>query len=100
LFLHRDELAGVWDFSVFLDAPFKVTVARLAQRDGSHPDPTHPSVARYVDGQRLYFAACSPWQRANLVIDNTDVAHPTILRQDPNKTLETMRDGAGLSAKL
>jgi len=84
LFLHRDELAGVWDFSVFLDAPFEVTVARMARRDGSHPDPTHPSVARYVEGQRLYFAACSPWRRANLVIDNTDVAHPTIVWHDSN----------------
>lgn len=84
LFLHRDELAGVWDFSVFLDAPFEVTVARMAKRDGSHPDPRHPSVARYVEGQRLYFAACSPWRRADLVIDNTNVASPTIERHDRN----------------
>lgn len=39
LFLHRDELAGVWDLSVFLQVPFAVSVARLAARDGSHPDP-------------------------------------------------------------
>jgi uridine kinase len=78
LFLHRDELAGQWDFSIFLTAPFAVTVGRMAQRDGSHPDPGHPSLARYVQGQRLYFAACRPWERADLVIDNSDLAFPRI----------------------
>ncbi|MEV6599415.1 uridine kinase [Actinoplanes sp. NPDC051346] len=76
LFLHRDELAAHWDFSVFLSAPFEVTVPRMAARDGSHPDPAHPSQARYVQGQRRYFAACEPWQRASVVVDNTDVTRP------------------------
>jgi uridine kinase len=76
LFVHRDELWGVWDFSVFLHAPFAVTAARLAERDGTHPDPAHPSIARYVEGQRLYFAACAPWRRADLIIDNSDILRP------------------------
>lgn len=79
LFLHRDELTGVWDFSIFLDAPFEVTVARMAERDGSHPDPGHASLARYVEGQRRYFAACSPWSRADVVVDNTDLTRPSIV---------------------
>ena len=77
LFLHRDELVDVWDLSVFLQVPFEVSVARMAARDGSHPSPGHPSVGRYVGGQRLYFAACQPWQRADLVIDVTDLDAPS-----------------------
>jgi uridine kinase len=72
LFLHRDELADHWDCSVFLDVPFEVSVGRMAARDGSHPDPDHPSQRRYVAGQRLYFEECSPWTRATWVVDNTD----------------------------
>ena len=79
LFLHRDELAGVWDLSVFLQAPFAVTVPRMAARDGSHPDPAHPSVSRYVEGQRLYLDACRPWSRADLVVDATDLDAPTVI---------------------
>jgi uridine kinase len=79
LFLHRDELAGHWDLSVFLTAPFAVTVGRMAARDGSHPDPEHPSVARYVRGQRLYFDACRPWERADVVIDNSDFDRPALI---------------------
>ena len=76
LFLHRDELAGVWDLSVFLRVPFEVSVARMAERDGTPADPAHPGVARYVRGQRLYFAACRPWRRADLVVDNAVLSEP------------------------
>jgi uridine kinase len=51
LFLHRDELAGVWDLSIFLDVPFDVTAQRMAGRDGTSPDPRHPSLLRYVAAQ-------------------------------------------------
>lgn len=78
LFLHRDELAGGWDLSVFLQVPFTVSVARLAARDGTHADPQHHSLVRYVEGQRRYFTACQPWQRADLVIDATDLDAPTL----------------------
>ncbi|WP_197522450.1 nucleoside/nucleotide kinase family protein [Occultella aeris] len=81
LFLHRDELAPVWDASAFLDVPFTVSAARMAVRDGSHPDPEHPTMRRYVGGQRLYFAAAHPWRRATYVVDNTD--YPSPCRIDP-----------------
>ncbi len=76
MFLHRDELARRWDLSVFLDVPFTETARRMAERDGSSADPTHPSMRRYVDGQRLYLATCEPRRRATLVIDNSDPQAP------------------------
>lgn len=76
LFLHRDELAEHWDASFFLDAPFEATLARLSARDGTEPDPAHPSMRRYVEGQRRYFAAARPWSRATWVIDTSDPAAP------------------------
>ncbi|MET8259254.1 hypothetical protein [Micromonospora sp. NPDC005205] len=51
----------------------------MARRDGSHPDPEHPSLGRYVRGQRLYFAACAPHERADVVIDNEDVTRPVLV---------------------
>jgi uridine kinase len=68
LFLHREELVSAWDLSVFLDVPFEVTAQRMGTRDGTNPDPNHPSMQRYVDGQRIYFRTCSPHQRATLLI--------------------------------
>ena len=79
LFLHRAELAGCFEFTVFVDVPFEVSAARMAVRDGSPPDPAHPELRRYVEGQRLYFAERSPWSRADLVVDNTDLAEPALV---------------------
>lgn len=70
MFLHRDELQDAWDMSVFLDVPFAVSVRRMAERDGTSPDPDDPSVRRYVEGQRIYLAACKPDQRATHVVVN------------------------------
>lgn len=71
MFLHRDELAGSWDMSVFLKVPFAVPVRRLSERDGSNPDPGHDSNARYVEGQRIYLSRCHPERRATHVADNS-----------------------------
>ncbi|MHA7241572.1 nucleoside/nucleotide kinase family protein [Arthrobacter sp. TMS1-12-1] len=80
MFLHRDELAGFWDASMFLDVPFAEAAARMAIRDGSHPDPEHPTMRRYVHGQRLYFHTARPWERASFVIDNSDVTSPRLIQ--------------------
>ena len=77
LFLHRDEFASRWDYSIFLDVPFEITAERMNLRDGTNADPEHPSMNRYVGGQRLYFAA-EPWTRADSVIDNSDPKLPRI----------------------
>ncbi|WP_125775856.1 uridine kinase [Antribacter gilvus] len=79
MFLHRDELRGRWDWSLFLDVPFQETARRMSVRDGSSPDPEHPSMRRYVQGQRLYLTECAPWARATHVVDNTDVEAPVLV---------------------
>lgn len=79
MFLHRDELKDRWDLSIFLDVPFSETARRMAERNGSHPDPHHESMRRYVDGQRIYFARARPWERASIVVDNTDFTSPRIV---------------------
>jgi len=50
-----------------------------ARRDGSEPDPEHPSLARYVLAQRRCLASCRPGQRADVVIDNTALAAPVLV---------------------
>jgi uridine kinase len=82
IFLHRDELVELWDYSVWLEVPFTVSVPRGAARGygfGS-PDPDAQSNRRYVDGQRLYIACCSPQARATVVIDNSDLDAPQRVR--------------------
>ncbi|WP_313813904.1 AAA family ATPase [Glutamicibacter sp.] len=82
MFLHREELRQKWDYSIFLDVPFEETARRMSLRDGSNPDPEHPSMHRYVGGQRLYFEASTPWLHATRVIDNSDPESPGLISPD------------------
>ena len=79
IFTHRDELIRYWDYSVWLEVPFTVSIPRGAQRGYGNPDPGSPKNVRYIAGQRLYMAECHPQTRATLVIDNTDLDNPLLL---------------------
>lgn len=79
VFLHRPELLSYWDLSIFLDAPFEVTIPRAAARDGSSPHVGAPENRRYVEGQQLYLRTCEPRREATIVIDNQDLASPEVV---------------------
>jgi uridine kinase len=78
IFLHRDELAGLWDYSIWLEVPFAVSAPRAAARGYgfASPDPNAESNRRYVGGQRLYLERCHPQERATVVVDNSDLLRP------------------------
>ena len=81
LFLHRQELHDHWDLSIFLEAPFEVTIARVAAREPGweSTDPDAPSNRRYVEGQRIYLRENQPQNRANVVIDYSDLTAPLVV---------------------
>ena len=79
VFLQRDELRDAWDLTVFLRAPFEATYARMGARDGSPADPHHPDNRRYLEGQRLYLRTCRPEERADVVLDVTEVTAPVVV---------------------
>lgn len=68
IFLHRDELWTLWDYSIYLSVPFALAYKRMAIRDGSDPNPQADSNHRYYAGQRIYLDMCRPQERATLVI--------------------------------
>jgi len=80
VFLQRQELLSYWDLTVFVDAPFNVTVARMSQQDGMPPaDVDAAGNRRYIDGQRLYLQSCDPRNAAMLVFNNEDLASPELV---------------------
>lgn len=76
VFVHRDELAAWWDFSLYLYVDLAVSLARMVARDGL------PSAAtpRYTGAHRLYVEACDPLRRASAVVDNTDLGAPRMIK--------------------
>lgn len=84
IFLHREELRGYWDFSVFLEVSFDVSIPRGAQRGTGSPDPKADSNRRYVEGQLFYLQTCKPREFATMTIDNNDLAMPKIVSATGN----------------
>lgn len=82
VFLLGRELRPYWDFSIFVKADFKVTVARAAIRDrelfGSVSNVRRRYEERYVPGQRLYLSEAQPQRWASIVVDNNDPLQPTL----------------------
>ena len=76
VFAHRTELRSIWDWSVWLEVPYRVAYARMALRDGSEPDPDAPANARCREGQELYLRDADPRTAASVVVDNSDLAYP------------------------
>jgi len=79
IFLHRPELSMYWDFSVFLDVGFDVSIPRGAQRGEGSFDPQAPENQRYVEGQRIYIRECEPKKHATVVVNNENLAAPYIV---------------------
>ncbi len=82
IFLHRPELADLWDATVWVDVPFEVSVprgnARFGELSAEQADPASAVNARHVGGQRLYLAEVDPAARATWVLDNTDLGVPVL----------------------
>ena len=76
IFLMRPELTAYWDFTVFVEAAFEVTVPRAIQRDralfGRSEEVRRRYEERYIPGQKLYLEECRPHERAMVIVDNND----------------------------
>lgn len=78
VFVQKPEFVNAWDLVVFVDADETERVHRMAVRDGTPDDPTHPDQVRYLEAQRAYQDLLDPRGSADLLIDNTDIDAPTL----------------------
>ncbi len=70
-FLNRPELAGLWNYSVWLDVPREIAEHRMLERDGPAEN-----AERYRGGQELYLAEAGPATAASCTVDNRDFERP------------------------
>jgi len=76
VFVHRDELTPYWDFSIYLYVDLAVSLVRMSVRD----DLPIETTGRYTGAHRLYLDACDPLRRAGVVVDNTDLGTPRMIK--------------------
>lgn len=86
IFLHRPELIQYWDFSIFVEANFKVAVERAIKRDMMNDGDEIQKEEyfkrywqRYVPGQMIYLEEVKPRDLASLVVDNNKFDEPFLI---------------------
>lgn len=83
IFLHRPVFFPNWDFTVFVDTSFDVTIQRAFKRD-QYLFETKEKIReiyqqRYIPGQKIYLAKHKPLEKANVVFKNDDIEHPELI---------------------
>jgi uridine kinase len=88
-FLLRPELAGHWDYVIWLDIDMETMVARARRRDvawvgaGSEEIIERRYRQHWIPTHELYERLADPKARADAVIDNRIVDEPRLLRFSP-----------------
>ena len=85
VFLHRDEVRGGWDITVFVAAEIEVAAERGIRRDAAWM----PSIeetreryrVRYTPAQRRYLEERRPQELARFVFENTDPDAPVLQKR-------------------
>jgi uridine kinase len=84
VFLLRPELRDLWTLSVYLRVSERETLRRALVRDvpvfGSAEEVVRRYRTRYLPGQEVYRQDADPEARADVLVDNEDLAAPTVLR--------------------
>ena len=76
IFLHRPELRGLWNWSVWLDVPVDVPYAAWPCATAPTPTRQRPRTRATARGSSCTCKEADPRLAASAIIDNTDLAHP------------------------
>ena len=107
LFLLRPELRGHWDLTVHLVADHRREAAwRSYLEDGLPADPAAREAEvgrrlerarwpRYREGWQRYLDDCAPIDRADVVVDNDDLAAPVVTRSSGPRPATHLVEGDG-----
>ena len=83
-FLHTPPLRDHWDFTIWLDVDWQIMLLRGARRDGTKGGPAELQREAYKKGwiqrQVSYEQSVRPHERVDVIIDNSDVEHPYLVR--------------------
>lgn len=82
IFLFSPELNDYWDFRIFIDVGFEVSLGRALQRcevqHGSVEGVRKAYESRYIPGRRLYLDEVEPRTLADVALDNNDLDRPVL----------------------
>jgi uridine kinase len=96
VFAFRPEIDHFWDIRIWLHVTPEVAIRRCTDRDRGRAgtDAKRLVRQRYLPAEQLYGTEVDPRSKADLVVDNTDIAAPQI-SPEPGVGEEPLRDTFG-----
>jgi len=85
LFAFRPEYNDHWDFRIWLDIDPALSLSRGVARDAvaeGHEQATRLHRDRYHAAEAMYMAEVVPMAWADVIVDNSDFAHPRVVAAD------------------
>lgn len=82
VFALRPAYAPYWDLTIWIEVDAAESLRRGVDRDQDREgreQATRLHAERYAESERIYIAEVDPVATADVVVDNTDLSHPTIL---------------------
>lgn len=82
----RAEYDEFWDFRIWIDVPQDLAIVRGIERDSEmegRDEAERLHRDRYQIGEQIYVREVAPKSRADVVIDNSDYANPTVVGAEP-----------------
>jgi uridine kinase len=84
VFAYRPEINAYWDLRIWVEITAELSVRRGVERDaeaaGSAQEAEVLHCDRYLAGELLYITEVDPRSLADVIVDNTDIEHPRLIR--------------------
>lgn len=83
VFALRPAYDACWDLRIWLDVDVELSARRMLVRDQEREGAVEAARLhreRYHPGELIYLAEVNPRERADVVVDNTDLARPRLVR--------------------
>ena len=85
VFAFRPEYDEFWDYRIWIDVPVELSLERAVGRDadmeGGSEEAERLHRDRHLAAEQIYIAEVDPVAKADIVIDNRDLASPSILER-------------------
>ena len=104
VFAFRPEYNTFWDYRIWLNVDAQLSLDRGISRDAAAEgiyEATRVHQERYHAAEAIYLAEVDPCTMANVIIDNSDFAHPRILHLGDHRPTsnDSMSHGSGIEGR-
>ncbi|MDX1700007.1 MAG: hypothetical protein R3250_05275 [Melioribacteraceae bacterium] len=96
IFLFNETLLHYWDYRIYIDASFEITLQRAIKRDselfGGIDEVIKLYRKRYIPGHEMYLSLCNPIKVSDIALKNDDYVNPSVIKLSNHKSHKSLKE--------